>query len=63
MTALSAVAQSVGYVVAALGPLLFGFLREVSGGWTVPLTVGLGVLVVQLVAGWLAGRPATLETR
>ncbi|MEV4565696.1 MFS transporter [Nonomuraea sp. NPDC049419] len=62
VTALSAVAQSVGYVVAALGPLLFGFLREVSGGWTVPLTVGLGVLVVQLVAGWLAGRPATLET-
>ncbi|NUR85365.1 MAG: MFS transporter [Nonomuraea sp.] len=60
VTALSAVAQSVGYVVAALGPLLFGYLREVSGGWTVPLTVGLGVLGAQLVAGWFAGRPATL---
>ncbi|MEV5325381.1 CynX/NimT family MFS transporter [Nonomuraea fastidiosa] len=61
VTALSAVAQSVGYVVAALGPMLFGYLREISGGWTVPLSAGLGVLVVQLVAGWLAGRPATLE--
>ncbi|RSN07562.1 MFS transporter [Nonomuraea sp. WAC 01424] len=60
VTALSAVAQSVGYVVAALGPLLFGYLREVSGGWTVPLTVGLGILGAQLVAGWFAGRPATL---
>ncbi|SEG93613.1 MFS transporter, CP family, cyanate transporter [Nonomuraea solani] len=60
VTALSAVAQSVGYVIAALGPLLFGFLRQVSGGWSVPLMAGLGVLVAQLVAGWFAGRPATL---
>ncbi|QYC44501.1 putative transporter YycB [Nonomuraea coxensis DSM 45129] len=60
VTALSAVAQSVGYVVAALGPLLFGYLRELSGGWSVPLTVALGVLAAQIVAGWLAGRPATL---
>jgi CP family cyanate transporter-like MFS transporter len=60
VTALSAVAQSVGYVIAALGPLLFGYLREVSGDWSVPLTAVLGVLVAQLVAGWFAGRPATL---
>ncbi|UBU11835.1 CynX/NimT family MFS transporter [Nonomuraea gerenzanensis] len=61
VTALSAVAQSVGYVIAALGPLLFGLLREVSGGWTVPLVAGLGVIGVQIVAGWFAGRPATLS--
>ncbi|WP_188191704.1 CynX/NimT family MFS transporter [Nonomuraea sp. SYSU D8015] len=60
VTALSAVAQSVGYVIAALGPLLFGLLREVSGGWTVPLIAVLGVLAVQILAGWFAGRPATL---
>ncbi|MGR6915102.1 CynX/NimT family MFS transporter [[Actinomadura] parvosata] len=60
VTALSAVAQSVGYVIAALGPLLFGFLRQVSGGWTVPLMAGLGVLAAQILAGWFAGRPATL---
>ncbi|NJP98177.1 MFS transporter [Nonomuraea sp. FMUSA5-5] len=60
VTALSAVAQSVGYVIAALGPLLFGFLRQISGGWTVPLVAGLGVLAAQILAGWFAGRPATL---
>ncbi|WP_043618212.1 CynX/NimT family MFS transporter [Nonomuraea candida] len=60
VTALSAVAQSVGYVIAALGPLLFGFLRQVSGDWTVPLVAGLGVCGLQILAGWLAGRPATL---
>jgi CP family cyanate transporter-like MFS transporter len=60
VTALSAVAQSVGYGVAAVGPLVFGFLRQASGGWSLPLTVGLGVVFVQIVAGWFAGRPATL---
>ncbi|MFI6906415.1 MFS transporter [Nonomuraea sp. NPDC050394] len=60
VTALSAVAQSAGYVLAAVGPVLFGALRQTSGGWTAPLGVGLVILVVQLIVGWLAGRPATL---
>ncbi|MDF5753277.1 MFS transporter [Spongiactinospora sp. TRM90649] len=58
VTALSAVAQTFGYVLAALGPLLIGLLYQVSGGWTLPLTVGTAVVVVQLVAGVLAGRPS-----
>ncbi|WP_327089945.1 MFS transporter [Nonomuraea sp. NBC_01738] len=60
VTALSAVAQSAGYVLAAVGPVLFGALRQASGGWTAPLVTGLGILCVQFVVGWLAGRPATL---
>jgi CP family cyanate transporter-like MFS transporter len=60
VTALSAMAQSVGYLLAALGPVLFGLLREVSGGWWAPLVFGLAVVGAQTVAGWLAGRPATL---
>ncbi|MFC7648427.1 MFS transporter [Streptosporangium lutulentum] len=57
VTALSAVAQSVGYTLAALGPLLIGVLYQSSGGWTLPLLVGLGVCVLQLPAGYLASRP------
>ncbi|MFI7448930.1 CynX/NimT family MFS transporter [Nonomuraea sp. NPDC049714] len=60
VTALSAMAQSVGYLLAALGPVLFGLLREVSGGWWAPLAFGVVVVGVQTVAGWFAGRPATL---
>ncbi|MEV4889990.1 MFS transporter [Nonomuraea sp. NPDC055795] len=60
VTALSAVAQSAGYVLAAVGPVLFGALRQSSGGWTAPLAVGMAILVVQLIVGWFAGRPATL---
>ncbi|MFD1935893.1 MULTISPECIES: CynX/NimT family MFS transporter [Nonomuraea] len=57
VTALSAVAQSVGYVLAALGPLLIGILREVSGGWTLPLLAGIAACMIQLVVGVRAGRP------
>ncbi|MEU6426235.1 MFS transporter [Microbispora sp. NPDC046973] len=58
VTALSAVAQSSGYVLAAIGPLAFGLLHELSGGWTVPLLAGLGACALQLASGLLAARPA-----
>ncbi|GGO22522.1 CynX/NimT family MFS transporter [Microbispora bryophytorum] len=57
VTALSAVAQSSGYLLAAIGPLAFGLLHELSGGWTVPLLAGLGACALQLVSGMLAARP------
>ncbi|MEV6876544.1 MFS transporter [Amycolatopsis sp. NPDC051128] len=53
---LSGMAQGFGYLFAALGPFLFGFLHDVAGGWTVPLAMLLGLLGVQLVFGVLAGR-------
>ena len=53
---LSGMAQGFGYLFAALGPFLFGLLHDVAGGWTVPLAMLLGLLLVQLVFGALAGR-------
>jgi CP family cyanate transporter-like MFS transporter len=59
--ALSGFAQSVGYLVAAVGPFGMGLLHDLTGGWTVPL-VALTVMVVpQLVAGVLVSRPMYLE--
>lgn len=54
---LSAMSQSVGYTLAAAGPFLFGFLNDLSGGWTVPLLLLLILLVPQAAAGFDAGRP------
>jgi MFS transporter, CP family, cyanate transporter len=53
---LSAMAQTVGYALAAAGPLLIGVLRDATGDWTAPIAVLLAVLVPLLVVGMAAGR-------
>jgi CP family cyanate transporter-like MFS transporter len=58
--ALSGMAQSVGYALAAAGPILLGALHDATGSWTAPLCVLLAVLVVQAAAGVRAGRARTL---
>jgi MFS transporter, CP family, cyanate transporter len=57
---LSSFAQGIGYLIASTGPLLIGLLHTVTGGWTVPVAVLLGVGVLQLITGWLAGRALTV---
>jgi CP family cyanate transporter-like MFS transporter len=54
--ALSLMAQSIGYFIAALGPIIFGLLHDVSHGWTVPLLALAASLVIQAAAGFGAGR-------
>ena len=54
--ALSTMTQGIGYLLAAVGPLAFGMLHGLTGGWTVPLVFTLAGLVLQLVIGIPAGR-------
>ncbi len=54
---LSAAAQSVGYLVAAAGPLVVGLLHEATGGWRTGLVLLLVLLLAQLAVGVPAGRP------
>jgi CP family cyanate transporter-like MFS transporter len=54
--ALSLMAQSIGYFIAALGPIIFGLLHDVSHGWTLPLLAMAASLIVQAAAGFGAGR-------
>lgn len=55
-SALSGMAQSVGYLIAATGPVIFGFAYELSGGWLAPLLVTLAFASAQLVLGIAVGR-------
>lgn len=55
-TELSGVAQSVGYALAAFGPIMFGFLHDLVGGWRIPLVALLFVLGLKLMSGLGAGR-------
>lgn len=53
---LSGMAQCVGYGLAALGPLCFGMLHDVSGSWQLPLLMLLAVSALQMAMALLAGR-------
>jgi MFS transporter, CP family, cyanate transporter len=58
---LSAMSQSVGYCLAAAGPLAFGLLHDVSGGWALPVAFILVALVPQAAAGLAAGKPVFVQ--
>ncbi|MQY04411.1 MFS transporter [Actinomadura macrotermitis] len=53
---LSAMAQGVGYLIAAAGPLAIGALHDATGGWTVPAVVLLAGVAGLAVPGLAAGR-------
>ena len=55
-SALSGMAQSGGYLIAATGPILFGALLSATGGWLAPLLLVAIVLAGQLVVGVFVGR-------
>ncbi|WP_231916998.1 MFS transporter [Nocardioides scoriae] len=59
--ALSGWAQSVGYLLAAVGPFGMGVLHDATGSWTVPLLVLLVLAVPQLLVGLSVARPAYVE--
>lgn len=54
--ALSGMAQSTGYVLAAVGPLFIGYLYDLTHAWTVPLIMLIVVSVILTVFGMLSGR-------
>jgi CP family cyanate transporter-like MFS transporter len=54
---LSGMAQSLGYLLAAGGPVLAGYLAERTGSWTPSLSALAVVVVLQLLVGLRAGRP------
>ena len=53
---LSGMAQSVGYAIAAAGPVAFGALRDVSGSWTLPLTITAALMIILCFTAVLSGR-------
>ncbi|GAA1358939.1 CynX/NimT family MFS transporter [Streptomyces beijiangensis] len=53
---LSGMAQTVGYLLAAVGPFAAGAVYQATGSWTVPLSLVVGVCVVALGVGLMAAR-------
>ncbi|MFD9629125.1 CynX/NimT family MFS transporter [Streptomyces violascens] len=57
---LSGMAQTIGYLLAAAGPITAGAVHQATGGWTVPITLVLGVCAAALAVGLFAARDRTV---
>jgi len=53
---LSGMGQSLGYLLAAAGPVLFGAFHDLSGNWTLSLGFFLVVIILLFLAGLKAGK-------
>lgn len=61
-SALSGMSQSVGYAIAALGPIAVGALLGATGSWTAPLLLLLAALLAQSATGVGVGRERVVLT-
>jgi CP family cyanate transporter-like MFS transporter len=59
--ALSGFVQSIGYALAAVGPLVVGLLHGLFGGWTGAYLLLLCTVTVTVIAGFLLRRAAFVE--
>ena len=58
--ALSLMAQSIGYLLAAIGPFAFGLVHDRAGGWSAPLLFAFVLTLLQALCGFGAGRAAKI---
>ncbi|EMP6173629.1 CynX/NimT family MFS transporter [Citrobacter amalonaticus] len=54
--ALSGMAQSVGYLLAACGPPLMGRIHDAQGDWQIPLLTVAALAIAMAIFGFYAGR-------
>ena len=54
--ALSGIAQSFGYLLAACGPFIFGALAEATAGFAVPLVFMAAIALIQCAIAVFAGK-------
>jgi MFS transporter, CP family, cyanate transporter len=53
---LSTMAQASAYLIAATGPVAFGWIHDVSASWTVPMASLTMIALIQALVGLGAGR-------
>lgn len=58
---LSAMAQGVGYIVAAMGPIIVGQIHQATDSWKAPYFFLASLCVLQFFIGWRAAQPRPEE--
>jgi CP family cyanate transporter-like MFS transporter len=59
--ALSGMAQAIGYTMAAVVPIVIGFIHDLTHSWEVPLLLMIMLAMLQLAMGYLSGRQLTVR--
>jgi len=59
---LSGFAQSIGYLLAATGPIIFGFLHDYSNSWHTPIILFVIITLLLLVSGMRASNNEFVES-
>ena len=52
---LSGMSQSAGYLLAAVGPMMIGFINDATGSWTIPMMLFIGFMALWGFCGLFAG--------
>jgi len=60
-TQLSGMSQLLGYLMAATGLLLTGWMRDIIGNWSGVLQLALACCIFMAALGWLGGRNRYVE--
>lgn len=58
---LSGMSQSVGYLLAAIGPTLMGAIYDASHSWSIPIIIFIVLIVFLALIGWQAGNDVTVS--
>jgi len=53
---LSGMAQSIGYILAAIGPMFIGFIYDITHAWTIPLLLLIILAFIIIYVGMSAGQ-------
>ncbi|WP_339228835.1 MFS transporter [Oceanobacillus sp. FSL K6-2867] len=61
--ALSGMAQSFGYLLAASGPVLIGGIHDITNSWHIPLLLLVGVIGLLMLSGIGSGRQRTVDEK
>jgi CP family cyanate transporter-like MFS transporter len=59
---MSTMMQSIGYALSAMGPGLLGWFYESFGNWNTALLGMVALTIVQMVMGWIVGRPTLIAS-
>ena len=60
-TMLSSLSQGIGYLIAAAGTFLFGWVATVTGNWHLSVWGLIVLTLIQAFAAWFAGSPKIIK--